>query len=230
MGDDARAAYERDPSSACRRPGLMCALCLPRAQWCDICDLRDELGTIDEVHVLLDVDGVINQIRWKQPSRSGWSTQKKYRHVFGHHDGSALDGSTESYVVRYSPELVAALNDLALLPGVRFFWLTTWLHEAPLGLSPRIGLNGRGWPVLGKEDHDNPTEPGWWKAVAARRHRAENPHAKIIWLDDDLALNPASGFQLLAIAPDRETGLTPQHISEIRAWIEKGDEKDEKDE
>lgn len=189
--------------------------------------MSDEAKAVDEVHILLDVDGVINQIRWKSPSRSGWPTQKKYRHVFGHHDGSALDGSTESYVIRYSPDLVQALNDLALLPRVRFFWLTTWLHEAPLGLAPRIGLSGRNWPVLGKEAHDHPTEPGWWKAVAARQHRAENPRVRIVWLDDDLALNPASGFQLLAIAPDRETGLTPQHISEIRAWIEKGDEKND---
>lgn len=46
--DDARSAYERDPNSSCRRLGLMCADCLARRLWCDICDYREKVEAVRE--------------------------------------------------------------------------------------------------------------------------------------------------------------------------------------
>jgi hypothetical protein len=65
MGDEFRTDNAME---ACRRLGLRCEDCLPRAQWCDLCDYRQQVidvmlrGT-DTVHVVT-TDGRFAGVFW----------------------------------------------------------------------------------------------------------------------------------------------------------------------
>lgn len=190
------------------------------------------------VHVLLDVDGVLNAVRHSyQTIRDGWEHHESYVHEFGRHDGAALTGQAQgTFRIRFSPDLIGALNEIAALPNVRFHWLTTWQDEARYGLSRRVGLTGGDtWPVLGKADYQAArlarwSTETWWKLNAARAHAQANPEAGIVWIDDDLnfereALEWVEAMfpRVLMICPETEVGLTPADIRRIRSWIETGD-------
>lgn len=188
------------------------------------------------VHVLLDVDGVINSVRFGKPPRDGWERHKKYKHIFSDaYEGSNLAGQSHgAFTIKYSPDLIDALNALAARANVSFHWLTTWLSEARYGLGPRVGLEGSNrWPVLGVAEQTIWQGRGWWKFKAAQAHAEANPDARIIWIDDDLvhATEAIEWFEaiwprMLLVMPESEVGLTPEHIAEIEAFIE-GREVDE---
>lgn len=179
------------------------------------------------VHVLLDVDGVLNSVRFGKPARDGWGRHEKYKHIFGRYDGASLTGQAHgAFVIKYSPDLIDALNDLAALPLIHFHWLTTWLTEARYGLSRRIGLHGTEWPVLGAGEQT--TWAGtdtWWKLKAAQAHVESHPDARIVWIDDDIAFDRAAVEWLkteprvMGVCPESEVGLTPEHLDQIRSWI-----------
>lgn len=197
-------------------------------------DRRGQLSDEQTItHVLLDVDGVLNALTYEGAPDPGWECPwKGFVHRFGYYEGApAGEASPLGYPIHYKPDLIAALNRLAARPSVKFFWLTTWLDEAPYGLAPRLGLHGRAWPVLGKTEWKNEgSTHGWWKLRAARAHAAAHSHARIIWCDDDLRLNSAAttwlaefGADGLPIIPRYDTGLTPEHIAQMQTFVEKCD-------
>lgn len=177
------------------------------------------------VHVLLDVDGVLNAVRFGRPPQDGWPRHAKYKHIFGRYEGAPMTGEAHgAFPIRYSPDLVEALNELAARPEVAMHWLTTWLDEARFGLAPRIGLNGVDWPVLGKDER-RLGSPGWWKLAAARAHASEHPGVRIVWIDDDLDDAEAQEWvglmssRVFAVRPESDVGLTPGHLVAINAWV-----------
>jgi len=67
---------------------------------------------------------------------------------------------------------------------------------------------------------------GWWKLVAAREVAEAEPDRRIVWIDDDLALQAAetgewlaANSHVLVVAPDLFVGLTHQQLDEIEAWL-----------
>lgn len=183
-------------------------------------------------HVLLDVDGVLNALTHNGAPEPGWSSPwQRFVHRFGHYEGApAGEASPLGYPIHFKPDLIEALNGLVAHPAVRFHWLTTWLDEARYGLAPRLGLQGQAWHVLGKAEwRTEGTVHGWWKLRAAQAHAASHPHARIVWCDDDLRLNTAATTWLaqlgsgagLPIIPKYDVGLTPEHIAQITAFIDK---------
>lgn len=168
------------------------------------------MGTVD---VYLDVDGVINAVYPSDSSPEwGWSRPGENRRASG-------------FPIHYSPELVAALNELAARPHVRFHWLTTWLDHAPRYLTRRIGLHGKDWPVVGKM-HMYSRDAGisWWKLAAIQEH--VDPSNRIVWIDDDLIDDGARewaaslGDRILLVQPDPYVGITKDMFKFIDDWIE----------
>lgn len=155
-----------------------------------------------EVWVYLDVDGVLNAVHYARPSW-GWT-------------GPEAVISVNKFSIRVSTELVAAINALAAQPHVRMHWLTTWEDDAPNDLCPAIGLNGRDWPVLRRENRHEPTSMAWWKFHVIREHLPNGQRA--IWIDDDLKSDrPAAEWladnpNVTPVCPRTELGVTRRQM------------------
>jgi hypothetical protein len=126
--------------------------------------------------------------------------------------------------VAYAAELVAALNRLALRPGVRFAWLTSWEELAPAVLCPVTGLDGSSWPVLTADGAGSGAE--WWKLEAIQADVGRNTPERFIWVDDQLAFEGRAqawarilGRRALLVSPDPRTGLSPGELEAIRAFV-----------
>lgn len=163
--------------------------------------------------IYLDVDGVINAVSGRAPSKkfAGWDD---YREEW-----------VKGFRIHYSPALTEALNGLAARDDVTIKWLTTWRHEAAQQLSAAIGINGADWEVLDGDLHAWGGD-GWWKLTAIR----DDLDGRAIWIDDDLsmelsAMKWAAGHdELLIISPGTTIGLTRNNIEAITAFIDNREE------
>ena len=163
--------------------------------------------------LLLDVDGVLNAMRWELPP--GWQ-----RGVFN------------GYVLSWDPTITARLRGLHESGRVEVQWLTTWAENAdrllaeplglPRGLRERSGGRARPTGFSGRLGGQS----GWWKLAAARQAAEEEPGRRIVWIDDDLAEQAddtrawlADHPNVLVVAPDLFAGLTHAHLDDIEAWL-----------
>ncbi|WP_448618296.1 HAD domain-containing protein [Geodermatophilus sp. URMC 65] len=170
-------------------------------------------STSDVPILLLDVDGVLNAARADLPA--GWER-----------------GTFNGYVLTWDPTITARLRKLHESGRVEIQWLTTWTTDAdrllaePMGLprglvtharadSAPIGFSG----VFGGSS-------GWWKLTAARAVAESEPDRRIIWVDDDLAMQAAdtgdwlaANPHVLVVAPDLYVGLTHEQLDAIEAWL-----------
>ena len=163
--------------------------------------------------LLLDVDGVLNAMRWELPP--GWQ-----RGVFN------------GYALSWDPTVTARLRRLHESGRVEIQWLTTWAENADRLLAEPLGLprglrdrsGGRAAPtgfagrVAGRA--------GWWKLAAAREAAEEDPGRRIVWIDDDLAEQAAetgdwlaAHSHVLVIAPDLRVGLTHAQLDAVEVWL-----------
>lgn len=170
--------------------------------------------------IYLDVDGVLNAVHKNFPT-FGWENWDRVR--------------VNGYVITYSPDMVAALNEIADIDGVEFVWLTTWQENAKTLIAPAIKLNGQEWDVALNPDMDahgfanhNIFGP-WWKKNTLKNHVYNNPVDRIIWIDDDIAHAEgaddwfhAFDQDTLAIAPFTVAGLTPDDICAMIDFINEG--------
>ena len=163
--------------------------------------------------LLLDVDGVLNALRWEVPP--GWK-----------------QGVVNGYSLSWDPTITARLRTLHESGRVEIQWLTTWAENADLLLAEPMGLprglrersGGQAEPTgfagrLGGQ-------PDWWKLAAAREVADENPGRRIVWIDDDLDDQAAETVewlaahpQVLVVAPDLFTGLTHEQLDAVEAWL-----------
>ena len=67
---------------------------------------------------------------------------------------------------------------------------------------------------------------GWWKLTAAQAVAEAEPDRRIIWVDDDLAMQAAdtgdwlaANPHVLVVAPDLFVGLTHEQLDAIEAWL-----------
>src|SRR4051794_16630036 len=169
--------------------------------------------TTDVPILLLDVDGVLNAARLDLPD--GWQR-----------------GTFNNFVLSWDPTITARLRRLHESGRVEIQWLTTWTTNADLLLAEPMGLP-RGLTTHAPDDAA-PTgflgplggRSGWWKLAAAREVAEAEPDRRIIWIDDDLALQAAETGEWLAahahvlvIARDLFVGLTHEQLDEIEAWL-----------
>lgn len=168
------------------------------------------------VNLYLDVDGVLNAVSLDRPDWEWPDAQLR---------------TVNGYSIRWSATLVARLNRLVARPQVTAYWVTTWGADAPRVLSPELGLDAGDWPVLGDRERERAIDTlassglsTWWKLEAVRAHLPEG--APAIWVDDDLARDPAAwrwaGEQadLMAISPDTSLALTPVDLAAMERHVD----------
>ena len=163
--------------------------------------------------LLLDVDGVLNTARADPPE--GWAR-----------------GTFNGYVLTWDPTVTARLRELHESGRVEIQWLTTWTTDADRLLAEPMGLP-RGLVTHARADAA-PTgfagvfggRSGWWKLTAAQAVAQAEPDRRIVWIDDDLAVQAADTGEWLAarphvlvVAPDLFVGLTHDQLDEIEAWL-----------
>lgn len=172
--------------------------------------LRDDVeapGPVRDVSIYLDVDGVINAVS-PSPVSWGWEGEGRVERING-------------FPIRWAPQLVDALNDLASRPHVHMHWLTTWEGDAPRDLCPVIGLDGGDWPVLRNDPAYEPTALSWWKLAALQAHLPDDRRA--IWIDDDIAFDRTAQTWLdetprvTAFSPRTWLGLTRAQMNLVLA-------------
>lgn len=189
--------------------------------------------------VLLDVDGVLNAVgRARGHESQSWPAWRT---------GTAVaDG--RSWPIRWSPEVVGAVRRWTGSADVQ--WLTTWGHDANTSLRqllelPHLPVAGTyDEAVIDKCDTDEgsstpsivahaamtPAAPDsltghWWKFDIARQLVERDPRRRVVWLDDDLAVQEdvrswmRAHAECLLVAPQPRAGLTPQHVRAVDAFL-----------
>jgi hypothetical protein len=169
--------------------------------------------TSDVPILLLDVDGVLNAARVELPE--GWRR-----------------GMFNGFVLSWDPTITARLRELHESGRVEIQWLTTWAGNADRLLAEPMGLP-RGLKTHAQEG-TAPTgfggafggRSGWWKLALAIAVAEAEPDRRIVWIDDDLAVQAAETGEWLAahahvlvVAPDLFAGLTHAQLDEIEAWL-----------
>ena len=153
--------------------------------------------------ILLDVDGVLN------PS---FSSQQRSQLV--HHDGwrhgRAWSNGLE-YHLLLNPEHGRWLRDIAAEASADLAWASTWEDLANQFVGPVIGLPPL--PFAPAALHNKARSVVGWTAG--------RPFA---WLDDSAdelaqAGRLAQGQPHLCVLVDAHTGLTQEHLSQVRAWL-----------
>lgn len=167
------------------------------------------------VTLYLDVDGVV--CPFGPTGTTPWGSPWRYGYA----------GMLE---VAYAAELVADLNRLALWPGLRCVWLTSWEELAPAVLCPVTGLKGGSWPLLTGDGPGGGAE--WWKLEAIQADVGRNTPERIIWVDDQLAFEGRAqawarilGRRVLLVSPDPRTGISPGELEAIRAFARPADHR-----
>jgi hypothetical protein len=163
--------------------------------------------------LLLDVDGVLNALLPERPGR--WA-----------------QGIFNGFVITWDHSITARLRGLHENGRVEIQWLTTWGENAdrllaePMGL-PR-GLRTRAIGLAAPTGFAGRLggESGWWKLAAARAAAEEEPGRRIVWIDDDLAVQAtdlrtwlAANPHVLVVAPNLFAGLTHAQLDAIEAWL-----------
>jgi hypothetical protein len=158
--------------------------------------------------VLVDIDGVLNPE--KNQAERGFTP---YR----------LKG--EDYLVWLHRDHGRMLNELDREGLVELRWGTTWNDAANRMVGPAIGLDRRWDVVTIDRAAAGPVRFGHnWKAVSVREGAGDQAFA---WLDDaitepdrlwaeDRVLD--QGIPTLLMPIDRNVGMQPEHLAEVRHW------------
>ncbi|MGN7148273.1 HAD domain-containing protein [Arthrobacter sp. SAFR-179] len=157
----------------------------------------------------LDVDGVV--CPFGPGGTTGWGS------AWQHADAGLLP-------VTFAAELVAGLNYLALTPGLRCVWLTSWEELAPQYLCPAVGIKGSSWPYLAADGAAGGT--GWWKLRAIQEDVENTGPDAVAWVDDQLGFEAEAqswarflGRRILTVSPHPRQGITPAELDLLRSFL-----------
>lgn len=172
------------------------------------------------IKFFLDFDGVL-----QAPNASEhWSRTRTRRVTYRNTDGTRHPG----FVITWAPELVTRLEELIDEFDLELLYLTTWLYpESALTsfLATIGGLRG-GHALRMPQREDGLYLPWQWKIQEIHRVRTAEP-GPVIWIDDidartfgyEISENEL-GHPGLVLAPDSETGLTRDHLDQIRTFCQ----------
>ena len=163
--------------------------------------------------LLLDVDGVLNAALLDLPE--GWRR-----------------GTFNGFLLSWDPTVTDRLRGLHEAGRVEIQWLTTWAEKADELLAEPMGLP-RGLRVHAREGVASTGftgqlrgASGWWKLAVAREVARAEPGRRIVWIDDDLAVQAGDVVEwlgahphVLVVAPDLFVGLTHEQLDEVEAWL-----------
>ena len=149
---------------------------------------------MDRAFLLLDVDGVLNPLSVAKPS-----------------------GFTRYELLGYKVWLSTQHGEWlrTLTKWFDLVWATTWEHQAPRLIAPRVGL-----PEMPVIELDRGAVDNTWKLRDVQRFVAGRPLA---WVDDDLwadafAWAEAREQPTLLIRPFATVGLTEEHVWRLEAF------------
>lgn len=160
------------------------------------------------VRAYIDVDGVLNALEPNFLREGEWRQFK----------ANGFPISIHSATIDFLRELEDR--------GVVMNWLTTWLGDAPIEISPHMDGVGENWDVVGKDAyHSSLSNWTWWKFLEMKNQRKLYPDDHFIWIDDDIRLE-SKGSSMLAhflnedgnitwLSPDTNRALTVREISAI---------------
>jgi hypothetical protein len=146
--------------------------------------------------VLVDVDGVVNDLGFLQGERRPWATRLLRSHGF------------VVAVPAYMPELMQHLTRVAEVS-----WCTTWRHRANDEIAGHLGVG----PLPVVDDGTNDRYVGW-KAAAARpmAEAALAVGRRVYWIEDFAGDMPRSempdGVVFIDTAAADEFVLLPDHL------------------
>lgn len=157
--------------------------------------------------VALDVDGVLNPYRAKNP----------HKHATGYHkiEVPLKDGSTiKVWVSPQHGERLLALE-------AQIVWATTWVTEPSLELIAEACGLPVGLPRISGVDHADEEAGNSGKREALSGWLDSHaPGAALAWLDDELGPDDrdwmkARVYPSLGVKPSPSTGLCQAHIDEV---------------
>lgn len=161
--------------------------------------------------ILLDVDGVLNACRVPDDMPGEYKSQV-----------------CNGWNIQWRQAIVDRLRKLHDEQHAEIRWLTTWAEDANEHISPALGLPVDLTVVASPYGQHKCPRGEWWKLEYAQA--AYDRGDKVVWLDDDLAfdartrawLTTVHDRRMLALAPDTEVGLTPEHLDAIEAFLKVG--------
>lgn len=150
--------------------------------------------------VLLDVDGVINDLGSLQGQTRSWGIEIVHSNGFSVH------------VPDYMPTLVRKIADVA-----EILWCTTWRHRANDEIASHLGVGP--FPVVDDGTERRVTS---WKPAAAYdvATRALDAGRRVIWIEDFYGLPPVAempiGTEFIDTAVDRfDAVLTLEMVASL---------------
>lgn len=177
--------------------------------------------------LLLDIDGVFAVWDEDDPKLDHWPADswqradlnKWHRMLHGH--------------FWWSTALVEEMKSIASLPGVEPVWCTTWQEHSIGVFAPMTDL-GTDWRWLPDPGKGTQGPLWWWKAD--RTKAALDEGRRVVWVDDEIRLRQAAmrrhdaynkytwldSADLLTVCPHPSRGITPDHVAQVRAFIESG--------
>lgn len=162
-------------------------------------DISEQNTTIP---LFLDVDGVLNVFPYMD-----------HKGEWGDFVSEPVTHGSSTFVLTVSRTCCDALQALSL----DIHWLTTWGQDANRLLAGLTGFPPL--PVLCERINNNP----WWKLNCVHEW-ASSQEAPIhfVWIDDDaIPMATSEVFpDALLIRTNPRVGVTPHHISQIKAYLE----------
>lgn len=158
------------------------------------------------VLIILDVDGTVSPI----------NPPEDLRHRYTMHSYLPIDEG-----------FVAALDELAHLPGVSIAWLTSWDQDGVRWLIDNALAGQLDGPYL-THTSDKWKRPAGWRARTLLQHLEGIRPDAIVWADDDAAHDvnrrrlDRAGYRHrhLLIQPDPNIGLTLDHLRAMRRFVD----------
>ena len=170
----------------------------------------------------LDVDGVVNVLKWKTASNK----LPAYKSMWDEWEETVILG----YPILFSPELIHEINVLSTFVDIK--WLTTWKYDAAKHFAPKVGLHE--FDVADAHGSDNPNahtfqSENWWKLNAVMES-LEKEGAPVIWSDDEINRKTTGALvkkhatllniPIKTFAPFSGQGLGKHHIENAYVFIE----------
>lgn len=177
-----------------------------------------------------DIDGCLNASwnarAWRteedDPADPNVGYQRGWAHPVHADDGSRLSEyhTPPKYRMEFNERLIAALNTL----DVEFVWATTWRQDA-VAVGTLMGLLHDPQRVLHPMDGLTSFPSIAWKYEAIIDEQTGRP-SPFIWVDDEINSLPRPAREVihqlggLMISPDFNFGITPEHIDQMRKYIQ----------
>ena len=162
---------------------------------------------------LLDVDGVLNA------HHPGWEGRPA--------EGYARAGGARFWI-RWSPELVARLQQIDATGAVEIRWATTWVPWIE-SIEDLLGLPSWTAAWAGPYEGDgSPAIPTPIRKLSTALHIVERERRALIWTDDDAIPTrgpehdriAGAGVPCLLVRPNSRMGLQPADLDAIEQFLQ----------